>query len=59
MNWTDFFFGAVAGSLFVLVVVASFAYRVMRPFIKAASVAAKANTKGPRPSAGVGWPPAD
>ena len=46
MNWTDFLFGAVAGVSLALTVAAFFLYRVMRPYIQAASVAAKAQAEG-------------
>lgn len=58
MNWTDFFFGAVAGVSFVLLVAGIFLYRIMRPYIQAAAVAAKAQAERRKSGGGraPSWP---
>jgi hypothetical protein len=58
MNWTDFFFGALAGILFTILVAGVFAYRTMRPYLTSAAVAAKARrAKGDAATSPGAWPP--
>ena len=55
MNWTDFLFGVIAGSSFALLCGAFFIYRLIRPYLHAASRAAKA--PGRAAPSHMTWPP--
>ena len=56
MNWTDFFFGAVAGVSLCLTVAALFLFHIMRPYLRAAAEKVKSAKAKPSRAKNPVWP---